>query len=80
MPEVANRASRWRKVVSAAKVLVAGMNPQPVVVGVERVPAEGPCVLLPNHYERPDHVWVGWGAIVITAALAERRAHRGAIR
>jgi hypothetical protein len=52
------------------------MNPPPIVTGIEHVPMERPCVLLPNHYERRDAVWVGWGSIVITAALS-RHLSRG---
>jgi hypothetical protein len=56
------------------RYLAARMKPRPLVTGLDHVPASGPCVILPNHYERRDHVWVGWGAIVITAALSQRRA------
>lgn len=46
---------------------------QPVIHGMENVPEEGPIVFLPNHYERKDTVWVGWGAIALTSALARQR-------
>ena len=60
--------------------LTAGMRPPPDVSGVENVPRTGPCVILPNHYERPDGVWVGWGAITISASLARHRSDSPPIR
>jgi 1-acyl-sn-glycerol-3-phosphate acyltransferase len=60
--------------------LAAGMRPQPDVTGIDNVPASGPCVIVPNHYERTGGVWVGWGAIVMSAALARRRPGTPPIR
>ncbi|HUZ03433.1 MAG TPA: hypothetical protein VMU89_24070 [Thermomicrobiaceae bacterium] len=60
--------------------LIAGTYPAPVVVGLEHVPRTGRCVIVANHYERPDGAWVGWGAIVITAALAHHRPGAPAAR
>lgn len=69
-----------RDVYRDARELVGGMRPKPIVTGVEHVPASGPCVLLPNHYERPDGAWVGWGAIVISEALARHREPGSTVR
>ncbi len=63
------RRNTWRD----ATTLVNGMDPQPVVQGISNVPQSGPFVIMPNHYERKDKVWVGWGAMVITAAIARER-------
>ncbi len=56
------------------------INPPPAVAGVEHVPRIGPCVILSNHYERPGGVWVGWGAIAISASLARHRPDTPPIR
>ncbi len=53
--------------------MVASMPVEPLVHGIENLPAQPPFVILPNHYERPSGAWVGWGAIVITDALARAR-------
>lgn len=45
----------------------------PVIRHADRLPMNGPAVFLPNHYERKDQVWVGWGAIALTSALARHR-------
>ncbi|HET8521945.1 MAG TPA: hypothetical protein VFL82_01855 [Thermomicrobiales bacterium] len=71
---------RTRNVWQDALRLTAGMYPPPNVAGIEHVPTAGPCVILPNHYERPGGVWVGWGAIVISAALAQHRPGTPPIR
>ncbi|HET7035733.1 MAG TPA: hypothetical protein VFI42_08655 [Thermomicrobiaceae bacterium] len=53
--------------------MVARMPVPPVIEGVEHIPTSGRCMILPNHYERPDGVWVGWGVMAILAALGARR-------
>jgi hypothetical protein len=64
---------RSRDIWKDALRLTDGMHPQPDVAGIEHIPVSGPCVIVPNHYERTGGVWVGWGAIVISAALARQR-------
>ncbi len=58
--------------VDTAK-LVASMPVPPEVRGIENLPETRPFVILPNHYERTSGAWVGWGAIVITNAIARAR-------
>ena len=64
---------RRRDIRADAPGLIASMPVPPVIEGVEHIPAAGRCVILPNHYERPDGVWVGWGVVAIMGALAARR-------
>lgn len=63
------RRDVWHDVIH----LSDSMRPQPLILGIENVPTIGVCVVLPNHYERKDAIWVGWGAIAISAAIARRR-------
>jgi 1-acyl-sn-glycerol-3-phosphate acyltransferase len=70
------RRDAWQDAIT----LVAGMSPKPCVEGLEHVPSSGPCLILPNHYERTDAVWVGWGVITISAALASLRPNTPPIR
>jgi len=71
---------RRRDVQRDTLLLTSRMQPQPAVCGAEHLPTRGPCVIIPNHYERPDGAWVGWGAIVIAAALARERPTLPAVR
>lgn len=64
---------RQRDTWADASTLIAGLERPPVVLGMEHVPSNGPIVFVPNHYERKDAVWVGWGAMALTAALADTR-------
>lgn len=59
----------WKDTQSANSTL----QRPPIVRGMRNVPDEGPIVFLLNHYERKDKVWVGWGAIGLTSALARER-------
>ena len=70
---IASFRNRKRDLRSDTARLVASMPVPPVVTGTEHLPATRPFVILPNHYERPSGVWVGWGAIVITNAIARNR-------
>lgn len=69
-----------RDVQRDVRALVARMDPPPVIRGIEHLPESGRCVIVPNHYERPDGAWVGWGAIVIAAALARHRPRLAPVR
>lgn len=60
------RGSPWDDAIAA----IDGLTHQPVVRGMDHVPMRGPVVFVPNHYERKDAVWVGWGAMALTASLA----------
>lgn len=51
---------------------LARLGVQRRVEGLEHVPADGPCILVMNHYERPGlRVW--WAAWFVLTAVAERR-------
>jgi hypothetical protein len=63
------RRNTWTDASQAVRTLD---NP-PLVTGLENVPQHGPIVFLPNHYERKDAVWVGWGAMGLTEAVAGAR-------
>jgi hypothetical protein len=63
------RRNTWNDSSRAVRTL----GKAPVVLGLENVPQHGPIVFLPNHYERKDAVWVGWGAMGLTAAVASAR-------
>jgi hypothetical protein len=52
---------------------IGTLEKAPVVQGLQHVPHDGPIVFLPNHYERKDAVWVGWGAMALTEAVARSR-------
>ena len=43
-----------------------------VVEGEERIPPEGPFVIVANHYQRKGR-WVGWNSYLISAVVARRR-------
>lgn len=64
---------RQRNTWVDATTSVDALQKQPVIRGVENLPASGPIAFLPNHYERKDAVWVGWGAMALTAAVARYR-------
>lgn len=63
------RRDTWSDASRAVRTLTNA----PVIHGLQHVPEEGPIVFLPNHYERKDAVWVGWGAMALTDAVARSR-------
>ena len=77
---VASFRNRKRDLRDDTARLVASMPVPPVISGIEHLPNDRPFVILPNHYERPSGVWVGWGAIVITNTIARNRAGQFPIR
>lgn len=70
---VASVKNQKRDIRTDVKDLVASMPAPPNVEGLENLPESLPFVILPNHYERPSGAWVGWGAIVISHAIARSR-------
>jgi hypothetical protein len=64
---------RKRNTWADATAAIESLEKQPVIHGIEHVPLSGPVAFLPNHYERKDAVWVGWGAMALTTAVARHR-------
>jgi hypothetical protein len=50
-----------------------GASPMPLALGTDHLPRDGPFVVVGNHYQRP-HMWAGWGAMVVNAAVRETGA------
>jgi 1-acyl-sn-glycerol-3-phosphate acyltransferase len=63
---------RRREVGQDAAVVLARAGPPCRLLGEEHIPAQGPLVLVANHYERPG-LKVFWGGMLLTAALWRRR-------
>jgi len=64
---------RPRSLAHDARQAVVGLSPELKVLGSERIPARGPCLVTCNHYSRPGFgAW--WLALAIEAAVAARRA------
>lgn len=64
---------RSRPFAADCAALVAAAPQQPVVSGREQIPKDGPFVLIANHLEGSG-LWIGWGAAVLTTAVASVRA------
>lgn len=67
---------RQRDLWADSHILINSLEVAPQIRHAERLPFRGPVVFLPNHYERKDAVWVGWGAIALTHALTRYRNRR----
>lgn len=63
-----------RNVWNDTTALVKQQSLSPIIHDMEHLPEHGPFVLIPNHYERKDAVWVGWSAIAMTAEIARTRS------
>ncbi len=63
-----------RNIWQDTTTLVKQQSISPLIVDMENLPAKGPFVLIPNHYERKDAVWVGWSAIAMSAEIARTRS------
>jgi len=66
-------AALWpRSIARDARMGMAGVRPEPEVLGAEHIPLRGPALVACNHYSRPGFgAW--WLALAITAAVAARR-------
>jgi 1-acyl-sn-glycerol-3-phosphate acyltransferase len=67
--------SRPRGLGADAAGGLRGASPPPLALYTHYLPAEGPFVVVGNHYERP-RLWAGWGAMVVSAAVRERSGRR----
>jgi 1-acyl-sn-glycerol-3-phosphate acyltransferase len=63
---------RRRDLARDAREVLGRQPVRPRVEGAEHIPADGPFLIVANHYERPG-LWVLWGAWLITAAVGQRR-------
>jgi hypothetical protein len=52
------------------------LDPPPRIEGAERIPKEGPFVLVANHYQAP-RMWIGWLVVALTDAVARARGPAG---
>ncbi|MEW6402114.1 MAG: hypothetical protein AB1649_09955, partial [Chloroflexota bacterium] len=60
--------SQRRSFKCDSEFCIATLRPPLRVLGSENIPARGPCLIVMNHYYRPDfHVW--WLAMAISATL-----------
>jgi 1-acyl-sn-glycerol-3-phosphate acyltransferase len=65
-------AGRRRSLRADCAAMVARLQPAPRLAGVGHIPANGPFVLVANHYQRRD-LWIGWAGALLTHAVACRR-------
>ena len=70
---------RRRDLPSDIAAALTAVQPPPQVRNDHHIPAEGPFVLVLNHYERPG-LKVFWSGSVATHAVAERRVRYRAVR
>jgi 1-acyl-sn-glycerol-3-phosphate acyltransferase len=70
---------RRRSFSADARWLLGRLPIPPRIAGEEHVPAQGPFVVVANHYQRPG-LWVGWGALLISMAVASRRLESPEVR
>jgi hypothetical protein len=65
-------ALRPRSFAADSRLAMAGVRPEPQIMGGEQIPGTGPCLVVCNHYGRPGFAsW--WLALSIQAAVAARR-------
>ena len=65
-------ALRPRSLAHDAQAAMAGLRPELLVLGGDRSPSSGPCLVTCNHYSRPGFdAW--WLALAISAAVAAQR-------
>ena len=66
-------AGRQRSFARDARWAVSELRPAPRILGAEHIPPHSPCLVVCNHYSR-DGLGVWWGALALTAAIAEHHA------
>src|SRR5438105_10496253 len=71
-PVLAAILGRRRSLAADARGILARYGRPPRIIGAENIPADRPCILVVNHYERPG-LWVGWIVAAVSATLADRR-------
>ena len=63
---------RTRNLATDVEGSLMAARPKPQALNDQHVPAEGPFVLVANHYERPG-LKVFWGGMLASHAVAQRR-------
>ena len=69
---VALATGRRRDLADDARRILRASPIPPRLETPERIPAEGPIIVVANHYERPG-LWNVWGTVLISQAVASRR-------
>ncbi|MBI2910905.1 MAG: hypothetical protein HYY05_02095 [Chloroflexi bacterium] len=72
---VALASGQRRDLARDARRILRHSSVPPCIEGPERIPAEGPIIVVANHYERPG-LWNVWGTMLISATVAGRRQER----
>jgi len=70
---------RRRSFSADARWLLGRLPIPPRIAGEEHIPAQGPFVVVANHYQRPG-LWVAWGVCLISMAVARRRLESPEVR
>jgi len=70
---------RRRSFSADTRWLLGQLTIPPRIAGEEHVPAQGPFVVVANHYQRLG-LWVTWGACLISMAVAPRRLESPEVR
>lgn len=70
---------RRRDLASDIAATLLAARPRPRILDDHHVPAEGPFVLVANHYERPG-LKVFWGGMLASYAISQRRTVNKALR
>ncbi|MGQ9571739.1 MAG: hypothetical protein ACUVV3_00905 [Dehalococcoidia bacterium] len=70
---------RRRNLAADVEATLMAARPKPHVLNDHYVPAEGPFVLVANHYERPG-LKVFWGGMLASHAVARRRTTQRSLR
>jgi len=63
---------RRRSFSADTRWLLGRLPIPPRIAGEEHIPAQGPFVVVANHYQRPG-LWVAWGVCLVSMAVAPRR-------
>jgi len=70
---------RRRSFSADARWLLGRLPIPPRIAGEEHIPAQGPFVMVANHYQRPG-LWVAWGVCLTSMAVARRRLESPEVR
>jgi len=70
---------RTRSLAADVEASLMAASPKPQALNDQQVPAEGPFVLVANHYERPG-LKVFWGGMLASHAVAQRRTGQRSVR